>query len=71
MFERLFGQKNRSGLEEALESNETTEGVAKVVQVRNDEEDFPVVQQVKDLVLSLQQLGLGVWCRFDPGEGKF
>ena len=38
MFERLFGQQNRNGLEEAMEGRETIEGVAKVVQVRDDNE---------------------------------
>ena len=30
-----------------------------------------VVQWVKDLVLSLQWLGLLLWCRFDPLPRKF
>ena len=31
----------------------------------------PVVQQVKDPVLSLLCLGLQLWCRFDPWLGNF
>ena len=31
----------------------------------------PVLQQVKDLVLSLQQLRLLLWRGFDPWPGKF
>ena len=30
-----------------------------------------MAQQVKDLVLSLQQLGLLLWYRFDPWPGNF
>ena len=30
-----------------------------------------MVQRVKDPVLSLQQLGLLLWCRFDPWPGYF
>ena len=30
-----------------------------------------VVQWVKDLALSLQQLGLLLWCRFDPWPGNY
>lgn len=29
-----------------------------------------VVQQVKDLVLSLQELGSPLWLRLDPGPGN-
>ena len=30
-----------------------------------------VVQQIKDLALSLQQLRLLLWCGFDPWPGNF
>ena len=34
-------------------------------------ESFLVAQWVKDLVLSLQRLGLLLWCRLDPQPGNF
>ena len=31
----------------------------------------PVVQRIKDMVLSLQQLGSLLWLKFDPWSGNF
>lgn len=33
--------------------------------------EFPIAQQVKDPVLSLQQLGSLLWLRFKPWLGDF
>ena len=54
-----------------LIKNKRATSILKNKQTEKKELSFPVAQCVKDLALSLQQLGSLQWCGLDPWPGNF